>query len=82
MPLCDDFSLDVPATQAALDAHAPGLLYVTQPHAPTAHSDSPQAVRALVQYADARGWVTVVVCMSVCVTVAPSAPAAPDPARP
>ncbi|WP_092264875.1 pyridoxal phosphate-dependent aminotransferase [Deinococcus reticulitermitis] len=60
VPLCDDFSLDVPATQAALDAHTPGLLYVTQPHAPTAHSDSPQAVRALVQYADARGWVTVI----------------------
>ncbi|MDO4244843.1 MAG: histidinol-phosphate transaminase [Deinococcus sp.] len=59
-PLNPDFSLPVEATLEALDAHEPGVLYVTQPHAPTGHSDRPEDVRRVVEAADARGWVTVI----------------------
>ena len=59
-PLNPDFSLPVEATLQALAAHAPGVFYVTQPHAPTGHSDRPEDVRRVVEVADRLGWVTVV----------------------
>lgn len=59
-PLNPDFSLPVEATLKALDENEPGVFYVTQPHAPTGHSDRPEDVRRVVEYADERGWVTVI----------------------
>ncbi|WP_278913754.1 pyridoxal phosphate-dependent aminotransferase [Deinococcus wulumuqiensis] len=59
-PLNPDFSLPVEATLEALSAHAPGVFYVTQPHAPTGHSDRPEDVRRVVEVADRLGWVTVI----------------------
>ena len=59
-PLNPDFSLPVEATLQALAAHAPGVFYVTQPHAPTGHSDRPEDVRRVVEVADRLGWLTVV----------------------
>ncbi|MFC4639078.1 pyridoxal phosphate-dependent aminotransferase [Deinococcus hohokamensis] len=58
LPLNEDFSMPVDALKAALSAHEPGVLYITQPHAPTGFVDSPEAVRELVDAA--RDWVIVV----------------------
>ncbi|MEF2276973.1 histidinol-phosphate transaminase [Deinococcus sp. YIM 134068] len=57
VPLNPDFSLPVEGLKEALRAYPPGVLYVTQPHAPTGFADSEAAVREVV---DAAGeWVVV-----------------------
>lgn len=57
VPLNADFSLPVDALKAELKRHQPGVLYITQPHAPTGHVDADAAIRDLV---DAAGdWVVV-----------------------
>ncbi len=56
--LNEDFSLPVEALEAHLRADAPGIFYLTQPHAPTGHAESPETVRALADAAG-DGWVTV-----------------------
>ncbi|GAA5514256.1 histidinol-phosphate aminotransferase [Deinococcus carri] len=57
VPLNPDFSLPVEGLKAALRDNPPGVLYVTQPHAPTGFVDAQAAVRELVEAAD--GWVVV-----------------------
>ncbi|GGM19110.1 pyridoxal phosphate-dependent aminotransferase [Deinococcus aerophilus] len=57
VPLRDDFSLPVDALKVQLERQRPGVLYITQPHAPTGHVDDEAAVRELM---DAAGdWVVV-----------------------
>ncbi|GGK28985.1 histidinol-phosphate aminotransferase [Deinococcus malanensis] len=58
VPLNEDFSLPVEGLKAALAANPPGVLYITQPHAPTGFVDGADAVQELVEAA--RGWVVVV----------------------
>ena len=53
-----DFSLPVEALEAQLRAWAPGIFYLTQPHAPTGHLEAPETVRRLADAAG-EGWVTV-----------------------
>ncbi|PNY80675.1 pyridoxal phosphate-dependent aminotransferase [Deinococcus koreensis] len=48
VPLQGDFSLPVAALTAELRSRPPGVLYITQPHAPTGHLDAERDVRALV----------------------------------
>ncbi|WP_103130620.1 pyridoxal phosphate-dependent aminotransferase [Deinococcus aerius] len=57
VPLNPDFSLPVGALKAALRENRPGVLYVTQPHAPTGFVDAEAAVREVVEAAE--GWVVV-----------------------
>lgn len=57
VPLNADFSLPVEGLQAALRAQPPGVLYVTEPHAPTGHVDAEADVRAVVEAAG--NWVVV-----------------------
>ncbi|BDP43118.1 histidinol-phosphate aminotransferase [Deinococcus aetherius] len=57
VPLGADFSLPVEGLKAALRENPPGVLYVTQPHAPTGFADPQAAVRELVEAA--QGWVVV-----------------------
>lgn len=54
-----DFSLPAETIRAHLRQDAPGLLYLTQPHAPTGFLDAPEVVSALADAAGA-GWVTVI----------------------
>lgn len=54
-----DFSLPVAELRAALEREEPGVLYLTQPHAPTGHVDTEADVRALTEAAEAAGWVVV-----------------------
>ncbi len=54
-----DFSLPVAELRAALEREEPGVLYLTQPHAPTGHVDAEADVRALTEAAEAAGWVVV-----------------------
>lgn len=55
--LNDDFSLPVEGLLAELRSRPPGVLYITQPHAPTGHLDATQSVQTLL---DAAGdWVVV-----------------------
>lgn len=51
VPLRPDFSLDEAGLLAELARGGPGLLLLTQPHAPTGHLDDEAAVRRLVQAA-------------------------------
>ena len=55
--LNEDFSLPVEGLRAELRSRPPGVLYITQPHAPTGHLDEGGDVRALV--GAAQGWVVV-----------------------
>ncbi|GHF35174.1 histidinol-phosphate aminotransferase [Deinococcus metalli] len=55
--LNDDFSLPVEGLLAELRARPAGVLYITQPHAPTGHLDEVQAVRTLLEAA--HDWVVV-----------------------
>ncbi|WP_019587196.1 pyridoxal phosphate-dependent aminotransferase [Deinococcus apachensis] len=57
VPLNPDFSLPVEALKAALRGNPPGVLYVTQPHAPTGFVDTETAVHEVVEAAE--GWVVV-----------------------
>ena len=57
VPLNPDFSLPVEGLKAALKTNPPGVLYVTQPHAPTGYADNEADVRAVVEAAE--GWVVV-----------------------
>ncbi|MBZ9751824.1 histidinol-phosphate aminotransferase family protein [Deinococcus sp. HMF7604] len=57
VPLNEDFSLPVAALKAELKRHEPGVLYITQPHAPTGVVDSAAAVRELAEAAG--DWVVV-----------------------
>lgn len=59
VPLNPDFSLPVAELRAALEREEPGVLYLTQPHAPTGHADAEADVRALTEAAEAAGWVVV-----------------------
>lgn len=57
VPLNEDFSLPVDRLKVELKRQRPGVLYITQPHAPTGHVDDMAAVRELL---DAAGdWVAV-----------------------
>ncbi|MDV6375572.1 pyridoxal phosphate-dependent aminotransferase [Deinococcus arenicola] len=57
VPLNEDFSLPVDRLKIELERQRPGVLYITQPHAPTGHVDSVARVRELL---DAAGeWVVV-----------------------
>ncbi|AZI43282.1 histidinol-phosphate aminotransferase family protein [Deinococcus psychrotolerans] len=58
VPLKPDFSLPVEGLVAELQKGGPGLLFVTQPHAPTGHLDAESDVKAVL---DAAGddWVAV-----------------------
>ncbi|GAA4006018.1 histidinol-phosphate transaminase [Deinococcus rubellus] len=58
MPLNPDFSLPVEALSAELGGGGPGLLFVTQPHAPTGHLDAEADVRAVLDAAG-EGWIAV-----------------------
>ncbi|GAA5535125.1 histidinol-phosphate transaminase [Deinococcus aluminii] len=57
VPLNPDFSLPVEGLKAALRENPPGVLYVTQPHAPTGFVDTGAAVREVVEAAG--DWVVV-----------------------
>ena len=57
VPLNADFSLPVEALKAELAAREPGVLYITQPHAPTGQVDAERDVRALIDAA--QGWIVV-----------------------
>lgn len=60
VPLHDDFSLDASGLEAELRKGGPGLVYLTQPHAPTGHLDREDDVVRLANAASkAGGWVTV-----------------------
>ncbi|UBV42954.1 histidinol-phosphate aminotransferase family protein [Deinococcus taeanensis] len=58
VPLNPDFSLPVQALKAELARHEPGVLYITQPHAPTGFVDAAAAVRELTEAAG--DWVVVI----------------------
>lgn len=58
VPLNPDFSLPVPELMAELKRLPPGVLYITQPHAPTGHVDPQGAVLELVEAA--HDWVVVI----------------------
>ena len=58
VPLNPDFSLPVEALSAELRGGGPGLLFVTQPHAPTGHLDAEADVRAVLDAAG-EGWIAV-----------------------
>ncbi|KEF34504.1 histidinol-phosphate aminotransferase [Deinococcus sp. RL] len=58
LPLNPDFSLPVAGLVAALREQPPGVLYLTQPHAPTGHVDHAEAVREVVEAAGG-DWVVV-----------------------
>jgi histidinol-phosphate aminotransferase len=58
VPLNPDFSLPVKGLKAALKANPPGVLYITEPHAPTGFLDAEAAVREVVEAAE--GWVVVI----------------------
>lgn len=59
VPLNADFSLPVEGLKAALREHPPGVLYVTEPHAPTGYADTEAAVREVVEAAGS-DWVVVI----------------------
>ncbi|AWN22333.1 histidinol-phosphate aminotransferase [Deinococcus irradiatisoli] len=58
VPLNPDFSLPVAGLVEALKTEGPGLLFVTQPHAPTGHLDAEADVKAVLDAAG-EGWVAV-----------------------
>ena len=58
LPLNADFSLPVTPLMAELHKGGPGLLFVTQPHAPTGHLDAEADVKAVLDAAE-DGWVAV-----------------------
>ncbi len=58
VPLNPDFSLPVEALSAELRGGGPGLLFVTQPHAPTGHLDAEADVTAVLDAAG-EGWIAV-----------------------
>ena len=51
VPLRSDFGLDVPALRSELARGGPGVLFLTQPHAPTGFLDSEADVRAVASAA-------------------------------
>lgn len=57
VPLQADFSLPVEGLRQALRENPPGVLYITEPHAPTGHVDTEAAVREVVEAAG--DWVVV-----------------------
>jgi len=57
VPLNPDFSLPVEGLMRALRENPPGVLYITQPHAPTGFLDPQAAVREIVEAAG--DWVVV-----------------------
>ncbi|WP_034386283.1 histidinol-phosphate transaminase [Deinococcus sp. YIM 77859] len=57
VPLNPDGSLPVAGLQAALRENTPGVLYITEPHAPTGYADTAAAVREVVEAAG--DWVVV-----------------------
>jgi len=59
VPLNPDFSLPVEGLRAALHEYPPGVLYVTEPHAPTGFADTAAAVREVVEAAGS-DWVVVI----------------------
>ncbi|WP_425145529.1 pyridoxal phosphate-dependent aminotransferase [Deinococcus sp.] len=59
VPLRADFGLDVPAMRRELAAGGPGVLFLTQPHAPTGHLDDERDVRAVVEAAG-DDWIVVI----------------------
>ena len=58
VPLNGDFSLPVEGLIRELNTGGPGLLFVTQPHAPTGHLDAEADVKAVLDAAG-NGWVAV-----------------------
>ncbi|WP_293909416.1 histidinol-phosphate transaminase [Deinococcus sp.] len=58
VPLNPDFSLPVAGLVRELGAGGPGLLFVTQPHAPTGHLDAEADVRTVLDAAG-DGWIAV-----------------------
>jgi histidinol-phosphate aminotransferase len=48
VPLRDDFSLDVPAMQAAIAAHRPSLIFLATPNNPTGNAFDDDALRAVI----------------------------------
>ncbi len=58
VPLNGDFSLPVEGLTRELNTGGPGLLFVTQPHAPTGHLDAKADVKAVLDAAG-NGWVAV-----------------------
>lgn len=58
VPLNPDFSLPVAGLVQALREQPPGVLYLTQPHAPTGHVDPARAVREVVEAAG-KDWIVV-----------------------
>lgn len=59
VPLNEDFSLPTAALGAELRRQPPGVLYITQPHAPTGHVDALSDVQSLLNAAGDHGWVVV-----------------------
>lgn len=58
VPLKADFSLPVERLVAELQTSGPGLLFVTQPHAPTGHLNAERDVKAVLDAAG-DGWIAV-----------------------
>ncbi|WP_412029686.1 pyridoxal phosphate-dependent aminotransferase [Deinococcus yunweiensis] len=56
--LNDDFSLPVAGLLKELRTRPPGVLYITQPHAPTGHLDAQADVQTLLEAT--HGWVVVI----------------------
>jgi len=48
VPLRPDFSLDVPAMQAAIAAHRPSLVFLATPNNPTGNTFTDDAIRAVI----------------------------------
>ncbi|GGO17882.1 pyridoxal phosphate-dependent aminotransferase [Deinococcus humi] len=57
VPLNEDFSMPVDRLKVELQRQRPGVLYITQPHAPTGHVDDVAVVRELLEAAGE--WVVV-----------------------
>ncbi len=57
VPLNEDFSLPIAQLKAQLNQCPAGVLYITQPHAPTGHIDAKEGVLELI--AAAQDWVVV-----------------------
>ena len=57
VPLAEDFSLDVAAFTAAIDQHAPDLIFLAQPNNPTGNLFAEDALAAVC--ARAPGWVVI-----------------------
>jgi histidinol-phosphate aminotransferase len=51
VPLLPDFSLDVPAMQAAIAAHRPSLVFLATPNNPTGNAFTDDAIRAVIESA-------------------------------